>query len=75
MDADELRKRLDGMTPITDGQGRLRVEIIQATGRRNRVVYADWDEAARLITLHGNRAALITIGTPASGTGPDGETS
>jgi hypothetical protein len=75
MDADELRKRLDGMTPITDRLGRLRVEIMQATGRRNRIVYADWGEAARLLTLHGNRAALITIDTPAEGTGPNGETS
>ena len=74
MDADELRKRLDGMTPVTDSLGRLRVEIMQATGRRNKVVWVPLDEAARLLTAHGSRAAIITIDSPAEGTGPNGET-
>ena len=75
MDVDELRKRLDGMTPATDGQGRLRVEILQAKGRRNRVVWVSLEEAAQLITIHDNRAAILTIDTPARDTGPTGETS
>jgi len=74
LDAKELRKRLHGMTPITDGMGRLRVEILQATERRNKVVWVSMEEAARLLTDLGSLAAIITIDSPAEGTGPNGET-
>lgn len=47
------------------------MEILQAKGRRNRVVWVSLDEAARLLTVHGSRAALITIDSPAEGTGPN----
>lgn len=70
MDIDDLQRLLTGQTPLTDGAGNLRVEILQGRGRRNRIMWVPLDEAARLITIHGNRAALMTLDAPAGGTGP-----
>jgi len=70
LDIDDLKRLLIGQTPLTDGAGNLRVEILQGRGRRNMVVWVSFDEAARLIALYGSQAALMTLDAPAGGAGP-----
>lgn len=67
IDADGLRRLLAGHTPVSDDEGNVRVEIIRGRGRRNQVLWVPLEEAARLLALHGDRAALLTLDTSTGG--------
>ena len=60
---DDLHRLLDGQMAVTNVDGNLRVEIIRGRGRRNQVLWVPWEEAAHLLTLHGERAALLALDT------------
>lgn len=69
----DLHRMLVGMTPVTDEDGNLRIEIIRGGRRRNQILWVPWEEAAHLLTQDANRAALMAWDTPTEGEHTTGE--
>lgn len=64
MDTADLQDLLAGTRPVTNLAGLLRIEVREGKGRPNRISWVSWREAARLLAVHGDRAAIMSIETP-----------
>ncbi len=61
LDTADLQHLLHGLTPVTNLAGFLRVEVMGERGNPNHISWVHWEAATRLLTIHGDRAALLTI--------------